>query len=314
MHAYSSSARPARRVSKRPRKVPECFTRTERTTVVTMLEPSVRSIVDQATDGTFSKVHVESVADAVRALREHSVTALLVSPAISKHHRLSEIRGLVAKSPGVTTVAVLADDWPTSHDALLDLGACGIREVVNLAEREGWNRLRALADQTGGECRQVIVRELLAALDGASDDARHFFAVVARFAPDTVTVRSLASKLDIDASTLMSRFFRAKLPAPKTYLSMTRLLYAAYFLEMPKVSVAATANALHYSSPQSFGRHVRTTLGLTAGEFRREMPRRAAFEHYVARLIAPYRKTLESFQPLARTEMASPLALDRGIR
>jgi AraC-like DNA-binding protein len=238
-------------------------------------------------------------------VREHSVTALLLSPTITKLNALSEIRGLVSKSPGVTTVAVLADDWPTSHDALLGLGSCGVRQVVNLAEREGWNRLRALVDQTGGESGQVIARELLLALEGASDDARHFFAVVARVAPDTVTVRALATKLEIDASTLMSRFFRAKLPAPKTYLSMTRLLYASYFLEMPKVSVAATANALHYSSPQSFGRHVRTTLGLTAGEFRRELPMRAALDHYVARLIAPYRDTLKSFRPLAPASFAT---------
>jgi AraC-like DNA-binding protein len=266
-----------------------------------MLEPSIRRIIDGATNGAFLKVHVESLPDAVRAVREHSATALLLSPSIARRHGLSAISGLVAKAPGVTAVAVLGEDWATSHSALLDLGACGVREVVNLAQHEGWNRLRSIVDQHGGECGRVIAREILVTMDDASDDARQFVATVVRLAPVTTTVRVLAGVIGIDPSTLMSRFFRASLPAPKRYLSMTRLLYAAWFLGMPKVSVAATADALHYSSPQSFGRHVRTTLGLTAAEFRRELPMKAALEHYRARLIEPYREILKSFRPLAPT-------------
>src|SRR5205085_7617870 len=132
-------------------------------------------------------------------------------------------------------------------------------------------------------------------LEGATNDVREFFAMVIRLAPTTTKVRALSGSLGVDPSTLTSRFFRASLPAPKAYLSMTRLLYAAWFLEMPRVSVAATANALHYSSPQSFGRHVRTLLGLTAGEFRREVPMRVALDHYRSRLIEPYQETLKWF-------------------
>lgn len=301
MHAYSISERPARRSPRKPRKTPDCLLRQQQATVVTMLEPSVRGIIDGATNGTFNRVHVESVSDAARAVREHLASAILLSPSVARQYPLSEIYGLLAKNPGVNVVAVLADDWPTSHGALLDLGACGVRQVVNLAEREGWNRLRSLIDQTGGECGQIITREVLDMVEDASEDSRRFFATLVRVAPDTVTVRALAKWLAIDPSTLMSRFFRAKLPAPKTYLSMTRLLYAAHFLAMPKVSVAAAANALHYSSPQGFCRHVRTTLGLTAGEFRRELSARAALDHYKKRLIEPYRMTLRMFQPLGPT-------------
>jgi AraC-like DNA-binding protein len=266
-----------------------------------MLEPSIRRIIDGATDGAFLKVHVESLPEAARAVREHSPSALLLSPSIAQRHGLLAISNLVAKTPGVTAVAVLGDDWTTSHSALLDLGACGVREVVNLAEREGWNRLRSIIDKHGGECGRVIAREILVAMDDASDDARQFFATIVRVAPVTTTVRALAGVIGIDPNTLMSRFFRASLPAPKRYLSMTRLLYAAWFLAMPKISVAATADALHYSSPQSFGRHVRTTLGITAAEFRRVLPMKAALDHYRARLIDPYRETLKSFRPLAPT-------------
>jgi hypothetical protein len=85
------------------------------------------------------------------------------------------------------------------------------------------------------------------------------------------------------------------------YLAMTRLLNAAHFLELPKVSIAATADALRYSSPQSFGRHIRGLLGLTAAEFRKELPAAAALAHYRNRLIEPHRDALRSFRPLPFT-------------
>ena len=299
MYTYSQGGRPIRtRTSRQPKQLPACFSETGKTTVVTILEPSMRRIVDGATEGAFHKVHVESPPDAVRAVREHAATALLLSPTIAQHHGLAAISGLVAKTPGVTAVAVLGDDWPASQVALLGLGACGVRTVVNLAEREGWNRLRNIIAQHGGECGKFITRRILDAMNDASDEARQFVAIV-RLAPVTTTVQALARAIGIEPSTLNSRFFRASLPAPKRYLSMTRLLYAAWFLGMPGVSVAATADALRYSSPQSFGRHVRTTLGLTAAEFRRELPMAAALSHYHHRLIEPYRKTLQSFRPLA---------------
>lgn len=301
MHNYALSAPPARRSTQRARTIPECFTRRGNPTVVTVLEPPVRTIIDGATNGTFVKVHVDSVADAIQAVHEHAATALLLSPSVARHYSLPEIHSMVVKTPGATPVAVLADDWPTSHDALLSLGACGVRQVINLAEREGWDRLRALVDQVGGECGQFVCRELLAAAESTSADFRRFLAVVVRVAPETTTVRRLSAVLEIDASTLMSRFFRARLPPPKRYLSMTRLVYAAYFLEMPKVSVAATANALNFSSPQSFERHVRSVLGLTAGEFRRELNSRAAIDHYINRLIVPHLEKLRDFNPLAST-------------
>lgn len=300
MQRYPSSNRISRRRRpQRQRTLPECFTRTGCVTVVTVLDPTVRGIIDTAIAGTCNKLHVESVSEAARAVREHSPAALLVSPLIADRHSLAEIRGLVAGNPAVTTVAVLADDWPTSHGALLRLGACGIDRVVNLAERDGWNRLRDMIDRTGGEGSLLISREILRAAEGSSADVLRFFAALVRLAPETVTVRALGRALEIRPSTLMSRFFRERLPSPKTYLAMARLVFAAYFLEQPRVSVAATAYALHYSSAQSFGRHVRTTLGLTAGQFRRELTFRAALDHYLARLIEPYRDRLKTFEPLA---------------
>ena len=60
----------------------------------------------------------------------------------------------------------------------------------------------------------------------------------------------------------MSRFARAGLPSPKNYLAAIRLLHAAFLFETAGLSVADVAYRLEYSSPQSFGRHLRAMLGL----------------------------------------------------
>src|SRR5256712_6535531 len=99
-------------------------------------------------------------------------------------------------------------------------------------------------------------------------------------------------------STLMSRFYRGGLPSPKSYLAGMRLLHAAYLLQNPGLSVSDVAYRLDYSSPQSFGRHLRAMLGVTAGEFRRRFPFDVSLERYVDLLVTPYREALRAFHPL----------------
>jgi AraC-like DNA-binding protein len=298
MYEYAHNARRPRKTANRPlRRVPESWT-SRAATVVTMLEPTLRTSIDGATDDAFTKVHVTSVSEAFAAVRLHSARALLLSPSIARHQGLSEIARLVGKSPGVIVIAVLGDDWTSAHQSLLDLGACGVRHVVNLAERGGWNQLRALVDSAGGHATAVIVKSILSSLEDATDESRHFFATLVHLAPTIGNVKTLASAFGVESSTLMSRFFRASLPAPKAYLSMTRLLYAASYFETPRVSIPDVAYRLNYSSPQSFGRHVRMLLGLTAGEYRREYTLTTALDHYTQRLILPHQEMFRVFRPI----------------
>ena len=106
----------------------------------------------------------------------------------------------------------------------------------------------------------------------APPDARLFLEAMIRLAPEVPTVTSLAQQLSVRPSTLMSRFARAGLPSPKNYLAAIRLLHAAFLFETAGLSVADVSYRLEYSSPQSFGRHLRAMLGLTALEFRRRFP------------------------------------------
>ena len=129
-------------------------------------------------------------------------------------------------------------------------------------------------------------------------EARLFFEALTRLAPVVATVRGLARHLKITPSTLMSRFYRAGLPSPKSYLAGARLLHAAYLFQNPGLSVADVAYRLDYSSPQSFGRHLRAMLGVTAGEFRRRFPFEVALTRFIDLLITPYREALRAFHPL----------------
>jgi AraC-like DNA-binding protein len=284
---------------------------TGRATVITVIEPELWSLIDVAGDSSFARVHATSVSEAIQSVRSYGAQAILVSPSIMRRHSVSEISKLVRGSPGVVSIAVLASEHQHSEDALLTLGACGVRRIVNLCDREGWNRLRSLVEETGGETGTAILARILVAL-GENESVAHFFGELVRLAPRTPSVTALADRLGRHPSSFTSRFFRAGLPSPKMYLAMTRLAYAAAFLERPHVSVADTAARLGYSSPQSFGRHIRSTLGLTTGEYRREYPFDKALEHFVHRLVFPYLGALRAFAPLGSGMIDRPRQVVRA--
>src|SRR5262249_40369404 len=106
--------------------------------------------------------------------------------------------------------------------------------------------------------------------------------------PRVSSVRLLARELNVLPSTLMSRFFRAHLPPPKKYLAMARLVRAARLFENPGFSVSNVANHLDYSSPQSFGRHIRALIGMSASEFRDQYDGTGALELFRARMVVPH--------------------------
>lgn len=80
---------------------------------------------------------------------------------------------------------------------------------------------------------------------------------------------------------------------------MARLIRAAQLFENPGLSVANVANRLDYSSPQSFGRHVRGLIQLTAVEFRQKYDGEGMLQRFRADLIIPYLPSLRTFTPLS---------------
>lgn len=264
--------------------------------VAAVLGPGERARVEAAVGAGVSFVHHDSIPEAIRLVRERPVAAVLLSVARCRDDALPELDRLVQGFPAVPTVAVVSG--PGQSEALLRLGARGIREVVDVNAPDGWRRLRALLDAPGTPAIARLQGPIIAALGDVPPDTRLFFEALVRCAPNHVTVRQVARTLRVPASTLLSRFQRAGLPSPKSYLAAIRLLHAALLLQDDGRSVADVAYRLEYSSPQSFGRHVRAMLGVTATEFRRRLPFPVALDRFIALMIAPYGAAFRTFHPL----------------
>ena len=266
--------------------------------VATMLDPSERARVDAAGIGVYRALHRDSLDDVFRDLRERPIGAVLVSVCRCADHDAAKIARLVREFPRVPAVALLTQLEQQTPRAVLALGRSGIRAIVDVRQPTGWRELRAvLAEGRGDDIQRLALARIAEDLPNAPADCQRFFELV--FRPRAIgTVRALAHALGILPSTLMSRFFRARLPAPKRYLATARLVRAARLLENPGLSVASVANHLDYSSPQSFGRHVRTMMQISAVEFRERYDGEGMLRRFREELVIPHAEVLRGFTPL----------------
>jgi AraC-like DNA-binding protein len=268
--------------------------------VAAVLQPEERSRVEAAGTGWFALLHQESVPEVIRVVRERPVDAVLVSVHRCGRTQMDAVGHLVRGFPGVPTVALVSRHDPLGAETLLHLGLSGVRQVVDVTYPEGWQRLRRLLGEPASRDAARIQGPLLEQLGDVLPETRLFFEALVRLAPDIPTVRELARHLEVRTSTLISRFQRAGLPSPKSYLAAIRLVHAALLFERPGYTVADVAYRLEYSSPQSFGRHVRALMGITTTELRSRFPFEAALKRFVEVMILPYRDTLQRFRPLGR--------------
>lgn len=268
--------------------------------VATMLTPTERIRVDAAGEGSYHAVHRDSVAELVQDLKSNRVSAVLVSVTRCDQRARAGVAALVREFPRVPTVALLTQlDRSTPH-AMLSLGSTGVRQLVDVREADGWRELRSyLMSSRGEDIQRQALGQLAMDLSGVPQDCWRFFESLFLSPPRVATVRALARRLDVLPSTLMSRFFRAKLPAPKQYLACARLVRAARLFENPGFSVANVANHLDYSSPQSFGRHVRTIMRLTAVQFREQYDGEGMIQYFRQTLVAPHLDKLRQLRPLS---------------
>jgi AraC-like DNA-binding protein len=183
---------------------------------------------------------------------------------------------------------------------LLRIGNAGITRLVDVRVPAGWSHLRRIlaaeATRTSDRVALAMIREEVTPV---SDDTWQFFEALFAASARNDTVQALALRMQVLPSTLMSRFFRAKLPAPKRYLAYARLVRAARLFEDQGHAIADVANALDFSSPQSFGRHVQTFLGVSAGEFRRQYTADRMLARFMDELVRPHKAKLRQLRPLA---------------
>lgn len=274
--------------------------------IATMLTPTERIRVDAAGEGSYQAFHRDSVAEVVQDLKSNRVRAVVVSVTRCDQGARASVAALVREFPRVPTVALLTQVDRTTPHAMLSLGSTGVRQLVDVREADGWRELRSYLLSSRGEDIQRQALSLLAVdLSGVPQDCWRFFETLFVAPARVSTVRALARRLDVLPSTLMSRFFRARLPAPKQYLATARLVRAARLFENPGFSVANVANHLDYSSPQSFGRHVRTLMQMTAVQFRDRYDAEGMLQHFRQVLVFPYAAQLRQLRPLTPSWGAS---------
>ena len=276
--------------------------------VSTILTPSERQRVDAAGEGLYSALHRESFDEVLADLRERRAGAVLISIARYGLQSSARMAAMVREFPRVPAMALLTENQYSTPQNALSLGQLGVRILIDARQPSGWQMLREiLAAERSNDLQRTALGQLSSDLAGASADCWRFFELLFSSTPQVHNVRQIARQLNVLPSTLMSRFFRAELPPPKRYLSLARLIRAAKLFENPGLSVASVANYLDYSSPQSFGRHVRTVMNMSPVVFRETYDGAGMLQHFRGELVLPYVQTLRSFRPA----MTSPSWMTR---
>lgn len=272
---------------------------TAMTAVSTVLTRDEQLRVDAAGEGSYRTLHRETVGDVLRDLRANRAQAVIVSVACCDRIGSNGVTTMVREFPRIPTVALLSRVERATPATVLRLGYSGVQRIVDVSEPTGWRELRSMLLACQGEdIQRQALGQLALDLSGAADDCWRFFEALFAGSPRVSTVRALSRQLGVLPSTLMSRFFRAGVPAPKRYLATARLVRAARLFENPGFSIANVSNHLDYSSPQSFGRHVRTAMQLTALEFRTRYDGEGMLQHFRELLVLPYLDRLRRLRPL----------------
>jgi AraC-like DNA-binding protein len=286
--------------------------------ITTILTESERARVDAAGIGLYKALHRECVDEVMSDLREHRAGAVVVSIARCGRQNVAQLSTMVREFPRVQAVALLSTQFePQLAQTVLALGRHGVRTLVDVRQPSGWGALRELlVHDHERDFHRHLLAQLADDLTGVSPDCWRFFELI--FAPPPspgpATVRELARTLEVVPSTIMSRFFRARLPAPKRYLAFARLTRAARLFENPGLSAANVANYLEFSSPQSFGRHVRIMLDMPVAEFRSRYDGEGLFHRFREELVLPHRDVLLAFSPTGRSLASGEYPARRAVR
>lgn len=272
---------------------------TQTPTIAAVLDPQERQRVDAAGNGYFALVHRESVRDAIRVVRERPVDAVLVSVRRCAGEAPALLEQFARAFPAIPTVALLSSHDAGASEALLRLGANGVRRVVDTTDPAGWRRLRDVLTVPTADRGRALLTPILTTIGPLPAGSLRFWDELCQAAPETTTVRQLARRLQITPSTFVSRFARAGLPSPKDHLVAARLCHAAKLFDEGDLTIGDVAYRLDYASPQSFGRHLRVVLGITPSEFRSRFPFCTVLDRFLERLVKPHVATWRTFQPLA---------------
>jgi hypothetical protein len=197
--------------------------------VLTFVTPAERERVEVAGKGCWTTRHRDTLDDVLHDLRAHPVSAVIVSVACYQQQHAGTVARMVREFPQVPSVALLtAMETTRASQAVLALGQHGVRRLVDARQPAGWRDLREVVAQDDPESIETIARQRLRQdLAGAVPECLRFFDMLFTVPRTLTTVRMFAREAGIMPTTFMSRFFRARIPAPKKYLSRRRMFWTA---------------------------------------------------------------------------------------
>src|SRR5215211_2405241 len=177
--------------------------------VSTLLTPDERLRVDAAGMGIYQAIHRHSIDEIARDLHSNRATAMVLSASCCEQQALAKIARMVREFQRVPAVAVVSQFNSHSARAVLLLGRCGVRTLVDIRDAQGWKELRLLlAHDRRKEGQRAATVQLETDLSGAPSGCLVFFRVLFETAHHTTTVRALSEAMHVVPSTLMSRFYR----------------------------------------------------------------------------------------------------------
>ena len=272
--------------------------------ITTWLSPRERQQVDAGAMECVRTVHRDSLAEVRADLATGEIDGAVVSAARIGREHVPTVSALVHGFPAQTVVGLIGDvPEQAAITASFFFGQAGVRVVTDVRSAQGWREFRSAFDcvrQPDQFIRKALAVVLCDIGEGATvsgDGRSEFFRLV--FSPRVTSAKELARYLSVKPSTLMSRFFRAGLPSPKKYVAYARLVWAAHWSETPALSIAAIADRLNASSPQSFHRTLRALMRVSAIEFRASFNGLRMFQHFRSLLVTPYVENWRRFDPLS---------------
>lgn len=262
--------------------------------VITLLTPSERATISAAATDTFTPIHRESVQQAWTDIRHGDVYGVIISLAGFNPAERDLLSALADRYPAMPMIGVVHEPTPESYQRAAQLGAAGVRRVVD-ATTDHARAMRVLRStfapdpdqQYAITARETILADLTAAGVPSTHGMRPFFTTLFS---DTqpLSVKQLAADAGILPTTLISRFRRSGSPHVKSYIVGAWLVRFAKLAENRMLSLAAIADVLGASSPQSMNRFIKHHSGLTGLEFRDTRSAVMEFEHFRGRFVRPY--------------------------
>lgn len=275
------------------------------TAIISRAKPRAALLVSDYHRGVVA-LTIASVADSrplvsyeqlIPLVRDGAAQSVIVSGSAILNGARSPIAEMARRFPDVAVVGWMDVVQPDLViEAARRFGEVGAKSIVR-ADGKLHDLRRCVADVVAAD---PFIASALRQLQDAGDTEGWKRFVATMFHEDVSSAIELGEAVGVRHQTVASRFFRRRLPAPKRWLALVRLVAAARILENPRASVEDVAYRLGHGSPQAFGRHVQGMLGkgMTAARFRAKHDGASMLRRALDELVAPHRDRLLGFDPL----------------